>query len=168
MAEEQFVLTPAGYQNLQTQLAELLAARGRDVIDLDEVDDDTGNLEGEEAGAFYENKTNLEHVDERIGHIRFVLERAKVETEDPNPHSVDPGEEVALWDFVDRKERTFIVLDGEEAQMTYNRLQRGTVVSSNSPVGQALLGAKIGDVIEVEVPDGKARYAVRRITRPEA
>ena len=167
MAEEQFVLTPAGYQNLQNQLAELLARRGSEVTDLDEVDEDSGNLEGEEAGAFYESKTSLEHIDERIGHIRFVLERAKVETEDPNPHGVDPGEEVVLWDFIDRKERTFCVIDGEEAQMTYNRLDRGAVVSSDSPVGRALLGAKLGDVVEVEVPDGKARYAVRRITRPD-
>lgn len=167
MAEEEFVLTQAGYHNLQAQLDELMALRGREVVSLDEVDDDSGNLEGEEAGAFYESKTSLEHIDERIGHIKFVLERARVETEDPNPHGVDPGEEVVLWDFIDRKERTFCVIDGEEAQMTYNRLDRGSVVSSNSPVGQALLGAKIGDVIEVEVPDGKARYAVRRITRPE-
>lgn len=168
MAEEEFILTPAGYKNLQAQLDELMAQRGRDVVNLDEVDDDSGNLEGEEAGAFYESKTSLERVDERIGHIRFVLERARVESEDPNPHGVDPGEEVVLWDFVDRTERTYCVIDGEEAQMTYNRLDRGTVVSSNSPVGKALLGARVGDVVEVDVPDGKARYAIRRITRPEA
>ena len=168
MAEEEFILTQAGYQNLQAQLEELTAQRQRDVVNLDDVDEDTGNLEGEEAGAFFENKTSLERIDERIGHIKFVLERARVETEDPNPHGVDPGEEVVLWDFIDRKERTYIVIDGEEAQMTYNRLERGAVVSSDSPVGAALLGAKIGDVIEVEVPDGKARYAVRRISRPDA
>lgn len=167
MAEQQFTLTPSGYDNLKQQLAELEATRAETLPVYDAVDDDTGNMEGEEAGAFYELRTRLEHIDERIGHIRYVLERAHVETEDPNPHSIDPGEEVVLWDFTDLKERTFMVLDGEEAQMTYNRLERGgTVVSTESPVGKALLGAKVGDVIAVEVPDGKTRYAVRRITRP--
>jgi transcription elongation factor GreA len=168
MAEEQFTLTQSGYDNLRHQLTELEARRAQTVPVFDDVDDDTGNLEGEEAGADYELRTRLEHIDERIGHIRFVLERAVIETEDPNPHKIDPGEEVVLWDFIDEREHTFIVLDGEEAQMTYNRLERdATIVSTESPVGKALIGAKKGDVVEVEVPDGKTRYAVRRITRPE-
>lgn len=167
MAEEQFILTQAGYNDLTGQLENLKAQRAQLVPVLDEVDEDSGNLEGEEAGAFFETKTQLETLDERIGHLKFVLERAKVSTEDPNPKRVDPGEEVVVWDVVARKERTFTVLSGEEAQMTYNYSNEDKhVVSSDSPVGQLLIGSEVGDVIEVEVPDGTARYCIQRIERP--
>src|SRR5690606_13564640 len=105
---------------------------------------------------------------ERIGHLTFVLDRAQVQDKDPDPKRVDPGEEVVVWDVVARKERTFRVLSGEEAQNTYNYGNEDKrVVSSDSPVGQLLIGSAVGDVIEVEVPDGTARYCVRRISRPE-
>lgn len=168
MSDEQFILTPAGYEDLKNQLADFEARRAEVLPLYDAVDEDSGNLEGEEAGAFYDTRTRLEYIDERIGHLRYVLDRAIVSDEDPDPKRVDPGEEVVVWDVEEKKERIFTILDGEEAQMTYNRSNEDKrVVSSNSPVGQLLLGATIGDVIEVEVPDGTARYAVRRIHRPK-
>jgi len=35
--------------------------------------------------------------------------------------------------------------------------------SDDSPIGKALLGKGVGDIVEVETPDGKMRYAVRKI-----
>jgi transcription elongation GreA/GreB family factor len=47
--------------------------------------------------------------------------------------------------------------------VTYTREDGGRDVSVSSPVGQAMLGKRVGDIIEVEVPEGRARYAIRRI-----
>jgi transcription elongation GreA/GreB family factor len=55
------------------------------------------------------------------------------------------------------EEMTFRLVSGEE--VTHG--VRG--ISLDSPVGQALLNRQIGDVITVRVPDGVARYAIRRI-----
>lgn len=163
MEGEHFTLTQAGYRALQTQLDELNDLRLRAIAELGDVDDDTGNLEGEEAGAYYDAKTQVERLGERIGHIQFVLERAQVVGDDPDPTRVDPGERVTVWDFIEQRERTFDLVSSPEAELTYNRDFENRKVSMASPVGQALLGKQVGDVIEVEVPDGKTRYAIRRI-----
>ena len=163
MEGEHFTLTPAGYRDLQSQLDELNTLRQSAIADLDEVDADTGNLEGEEAGAYYDAKTRVERLGERIGHIQYVLERAQVVQDDPDPMRVDPGERVTVWDFAEQRERTFDLVSSPEAELTYNRDFENRKISMASPVGQVLLGKQVGDVIEVEVPDGKARYAILRI-----
>jgi transcription elongation factor GreA len=163
MESEHFTLTQAGYRDLQSQLDELNDLRQRAIAELDDVDEDTGNLEAEEAGAFFDAKTRVERLGERIGHIQFVLERSQVVEGDPDPTRIDPGERVTVWDFVERRERTFDLVSSPEAELTYNRDFENRKVSMASPVGQALLGKQVGDVIEVEVPDGKTRYAIRRI-----
>jgi len=38
-------------------------------------------------------------------------------------------------------------------------------ISNESPVGKSLLGSKVGDVVEVQIPDGSTRYEVLKITR---
>ncbi|HOJ49060.1 MAG TPA: GreA/GreB family elongation factor [Bacillota bacterium] len=50
-----------------------------------------------------------------------------------------------------------------EAQETYKADDGGANIALDSPVGQALLGHKVGDVVTIDVPDGKVRYAIRRI-----
>ncbi len=164
MADEQFILTPAGKQRLEEELADLQALRQRATEELDDVDEDTGNLEGEEAGAFFDAKTRLERIDERSGHIRFVLDRAVVPEDDPNPKRVDPGERVVVWDVVERSEKTYELLSSPEVHITYTDDGRRRV-SVDSPVGQAFLGRRVGDTVEIEVPDGTRRFTIRRIER---
>ena len=38
-------------------------------------------------------------------------------------------------------------------------------ISDQSPIGKALIGAKVGDVVTVEVPDGTAQFKILKITR---
>jgi transcription elongation factor GreA len=176
MAEDRFILTQTGYDRLQQELEALQQMRARETEVIDDVDEDTGNLEGEEAGAFFEAKTTLEHLDERIGHLRFVLDRADVRTEDPDSKRIDPGERVVVWDLDEKRERTFDILSSPEVRISYTVDDGGRDVSIDSPVGQALLGHEVGDIVEVDVPGGemgdvaegdgiggKARYAIRRI-----
>jgi transcription elongation factor GreA len=69
---------------------------------------------------------------------------------------VNIGDRIIVWDFQDQREREFLVVSSPEVQQTANG------VSADSPVGKALLGKRIGDIIEVEVPDGIARYSVKQ------
>jgi len=41
-------------------------------------------------------------------------------------------------------------------------------ISTDSPVGQALLGHVVGDTIDVEVPDGKVCYTIRKVEPMES
>ena len=163
MAEEQFILTPAGYAHIQAEIRALEAEQAQQRAALSDVEDERDNMEGKEAGAFFEAKTSLEHSDERIGHLRYVLERAEIRTEDADPKRLDPGERAVVWDLDGHRELTFDLLSAPEVQMSYARDDGGRGIAVDSPVGRALVGRQVGDVVRVEAPDGLMRYAIRRI-----
>lgn len=155
MAEENFYLTKEGYANLERELQILIENdRQKMAEQLKDVHEDTEY--GEEA-TFFDVVTAKERLEEKINYLRRVLARAEIIGEDRDPLRVDPGERVTVWDFETKEEVIFDLLGGPE--ITTGR--HG--VSINSPVGQALLGKKVGDVIEVEVPDGISRFAIRKI-----
>ncbi len=84
-----------------------------------------------------------------------------VTADDPHPKQIDPGERVTVWDLGAREEQVFDLVDGEEAE--YDEQS----VSTDSPVGKALLGRSIGDTVELDVPDGWVRYCVLSVERIE-
>jgi transcription elongation factor GreA len=157
MAEERFYLTKEGYATLERELQILRDEERQKLAEqLADVHEDTEY--GEEA-TFFDVVTAKERLEQRINYLRRVLGQAEIIGDDPNPMSVDPGERVTVWDFEADEETYFDLLSGAEIAAG----RRG--VSVDSPVGRALLGKQVGDVFEVEVPDGVARYAIRKIER---
>lgn len=41
-------------------------------------------------------------------------------------------------------------------------------ISDQSPIGKALIGTKVGDIISVEVPDGVAKFKVMKIEKKDS
>lgn len=156
MAEERIQLTREGYEKLQRELE---AARER----LEHATDQLSSVENSmddnipEEGAEVDIRTMQEYYVQRVRHLEFVLSRAEIIEEDPDPERVNIGDRIVVWDFQDQHEREFVVVSSPEAVHSEDG------VSVDSPVGKALLGKRIGDIIEVEVPDGVARYSVRRM-----
>ncbi len=162
MAEERFILTRAGYEALQRELKALQARRQGEMDEFADMSDYWDIDPSKEEAAYFDSRTTKEQLDERIGHLTLVLQHAQVMDDDPDPTRVDPGDRVTVWDFGENREQHFDLVGSEE--VTHGR--RG--VSTASPVGKALLGRRVGDVIEIDVPDGRTRYAIRRIERSQA
>jgi transcription elongation factor GreA len=162
---DRFVLTKSGYDHLkrQLELLEQTEIEQREQVN-DSVSDSLSNEGSADAGAEFEWRTRKNWTDEHIAHLRFILERAEI-YEDPDPSRVNTGERVTLWDFAEKAEVQFDVLSSPEVTSEADVGPGVRDVSDVSPIGQALLGKAIGDVIEVEVPDGKVRYAIRKIER---
>jgi transcription elongation factor GreA len=156
MENERFTLTRQGYDRLKSELDQLLAEQQEREAQMEDLYRDPDRNNDEEAAEF-EVRTMKEYVDERIGHLRYVLERADVMQEDLDPQRINAGDRVIVWDLQVRQEHTFNLVSGEEVGITEDG------VSVDSPVGKALLGRRSGDTIEIEVPDGWARYAIRRV-----
>jgi transcription elongation factor GreA len=158
MAEERIQLTREGYETILRELEEARArverATGR-MADMHNAPDDQNQFH--EEAAEFDIKTTQERFNERVRHLEFILSRAQIIEEDPDPARVNIGDRVVVWDFEAEQERTFEIVSSEESIQT----QQG--LSADSPVGQALLGRRIGDVVDVEVPDGTARYSIRRM-----
>jgi transcription elongation factor GreA len=158
MTEQQFVLTPAGYERLKRELEELQAREREERERLQDVVSDSDP--SVENAAYEDARMMREDIAQNILYIKQVLERAEILGEDPDPTRVDPGERVTVWDIGAQEELQFDLLGSAEVVVN-----DGKGVSIESPVGRALLGRQVGDVVEVEVPDGKARYAIRNIER---
>jgi transcription elongation factor GreA len=162
--EEKFILTQDGYDNIKQQLADL-EADDRDEVDtlasaLNEKaggDDDDADVAVE-----YDARARKEWVDKKIARLRFILERAEL-YEDPDPDKINVGERVTLWDYEARQVFQVDVVSSAEATTRVNRDAQVKDASDSSPIGKALLGKGVGDIVEVDVPDGKTRYAVRKI-----
>ena len=57
----------------------------------------------------------------------------------------------------DYREDTFIIVEQNDADVNLNQ------VSAESPIGRVLLGAKIGEIVEVNAPTGVYKYKVLEI-----
>lgn len=155
MQDERFILTRAGYETLEQELNDLVTRQTQKMAEqLADVHEDTDW--GEEA-TFFDAMVEKERLDERINHLHYVLEHAEVINGDNDPELVDPGDRVTLWDLNTDEEVIYDLIGSEE--VAHGR--HG--VSIKSPVGHALIGHRIGDVVEVQIPDGIARYTIRKI-----
>jgi transcription elongation factor GreA len=150
--ENEYIITRAGYERLERELEILLerdntemAARMADVREEGDI--------GEEP-AFFDAMKEKNQLEDRIARLRTVLARATIIDEDPDPETASPGDRVIAVDLDTDEELTFDLIGGYE--VAHGR--RG--VSIRSPVGKALLNRRIGDTIEVKVPDGKVRYKI--------
>ncbi|MDX1994396.1 MAG: GreA/GreB family elongation factor [bacterium] len=149
---EEFVFTRAGYEELRRELEELEAKAPEMQEYMRSVRDDN-EIAGMEPSMF-EAYTDLNRYNERVKHLKFVLERAAIIDEDPDPHTASPGDRVTVVDLETNEQLDFDLLGGMEVANGRHG------VSIESPVGQALLGKRKGATIEVEVPDGIARYKI--------
>ncbi len=153
--DERFPLTQAGYDQLRAELERLeqtQTAQQQDFADVNYSSDPS-----HEEAAYDEVRTVKDELSEKVGHLKLVLQYAEIIGEDSDPKRVDPGERVTVWDVATKETSQFDLLGGEE--ITHGR----EGVSLDSPVGKALQGRRIGDIVEVEVPDGRVRYAIRKI-----
>jgi transcription elongation factor GreA len=157
---EEHYLTPTGYQNLEKELRKLENVELPDIAQrLAEVRSETDS-EGEDPQLF-NILSQKNYIDERIANIKRILANATVLDEDPDPDSANAGDRVVVMDLDEKEEIVFDLLDS--AEVVHGR--RG--ISTRSPVGRALLGKKVGDKVEVNTPDGKARFKILRFEEIE-
>ncbi|MEL6309898.1 MAG: GreA/GreB family elongation factor, partial [Chloroflexota bacterium] len=113
-------------------------------------EDNVGNEEDSELNDTMEAKKRLE---ERLANLVDVLHNAEIiESNDPN--IINIGDRVVLLDMEFDEEMTLDLVDGAEV----NGERRAITV--DSPVGRAVMGREVGDIVKVKVPDGTAKYKV--------
>lgn len=97
-----------------------------------------------------------------LGRIRFkqrVLENARViDTSRLNSETVQLLSKVEITNVANGSRMTYTLASPHEADL------RESKISIKSPIGQALLGKKEGDVVEVRVPAGVMKYRIEHIS----
>ena len=142
-------LTQEAHDKLQQELAELTGPVRQEIIERISAARDEGDLK--ENGGYHAAKDEQGKVEGRIRQLEDMLRRAEVgEAEDDG--TVSPGMKVAYRfvgdDSADGVEE--LLLGAREIED--EKLQ---VVSPQSPLGSAIIGAKKGDTVGYEAPNGK-------------
>ncbi|MCA9312794.1 transcription elongation factor GreA [Candidatus Saccharibacteria bacterium] len=146
--KKEFKLTKDGVAELQSELAEL-KAKLIEVIDAIKTARDQGDLS--ENAEYHAAKEEQERVDGRISEIEHILANAEVVSRASN-NKIGIGNSVTLKGG--RKEVTYHIVDSVEADPLEAK------ISDESPIGKALIGKKLGDKVEIELPAGKTTYEI--------
>ncbi len=100
-------------------------------------------------------RDELEFLDGRISELEEVIDNAVVVNGKSGTSTVAFGTKVTL--AVDKNEIVYEIVGAWEADPLKKR------ISHESPLGQALLGKKVGDKVEIEAPAGKIVYTIVKI-----
>ncbi len=153
---EEIVLTPIGYKELADELESLrtterrdVAERIRDAITYGELTENSEYEDAKNAQAFLEGRIeDLKH----IMQIARPLEKDEIPTDHVGLGSVvTVRDEFEDWEFT--------LVTPVEADPSREK------ISDESPVGEALVGKKVGDAVTVTTPAGKTRYEIVAIRK---
>lgn len=156
--KKEILLTQEGYQKLEDELEILKTVRRREVADRIKVAISFGDIS--ENAEYDEAKNEQAQVEERIIKLESMIRRAVIIDEskiDSNVVTIGSIVKVNDMDFEEEVEYT-IVGSAEADPMNFK-------ISNESPVGSALIGKKVGDIVEVTVPSGISKFEVLEIRR---
>ena len=140
----------SSYERLVTELENLKGQRAKIVQDIKEAREQ-GDLR--ENFAYHDAKNNQGILEARIAGLEARLADAVIVEGDTNGE-VMMGVPVKVYFKDQDRTRTYTIVTEEEV----DEVDGGA--SADSPVGSALLGRKVGDVVEIEGPNGLAQIEV--------
>lgn len=152
------ILTYAGLKKLEEELEDLKVVKRKEIADKIKEAREQGDLS--ENAEYDAAKEEQGHIEARIEEIEKILKNAEVVTdEDVDLEKISVGCQVKLFDMEENDEFEFKLVGSTEADSLNDKL------SNESPIGRAIIGCKVGDVVEVESPEGLIQYKVLDIQR---
>lgn len=157
-SEKKNILTYEGLRKLEEELQDLKLNRRKDVAEKIKEAREQGDLsENAEYDAAKEEQREIEL---RIEEIDKILRNAEVVVDDDiTVDAINVGCCVKVYDEEFEEEIEFKIVGSTES----NSLKG--MISNESPVGKALIGHKVGDVVDVETHAGSVTYKVLQIKR---
>ena len=158
MADKKHILTYAGLKKYEDELQDLKVNRRREIAQKIKEAREQGDLS--ENAEYDAAKDEQRDIEARIEEIEKILKNAEVVVEDEvDFDKINVGCTVKAYDITFDEEIEFKLVGSTEANSLEGK------ISNESPVGHALIGKTIGDVVEVETQAGVMQYKVLDITR---
>jgi transcription elongation factor GreA len=110
-----------------------------------------------ENAEYHAAKEDQAHLETKIQRLAERLRRAQVVETPVDADRVHFGATVHVVDEQTGRAQTFTLVGPTEADLKSGKL------SAESPMAQALMGAKQGDVVEVAAPSGPRRWRIERL-----
>ena len=152
------LLTYQGLQKLETELQDLKVNRRKEVAQKIKEAREQGDLS--ENAEYDAAKDEQRDIETRIEEVEKILKNAEVVVEEEiDLDAIGVGCQVRILDCEYDEELEYKIVGSTEA----NSLQGK--ISNESPVGKALIGAKVGETVEVETQAGVLTYKILEIQR---
>ena len=152
------ILTYQGLQKLEEELQNLKVVRRKEVAQKIKEAREQGDLS--ENAEYDAAKDEQRDIEARVVDIEKILKNAEVVVEEEvELDKISIGCKVKILDVEENEELEYKIVGSTEANSLKGK------ISNESPVGKALLGAKIGDVVKVETHVGELEYKVLEIQR---
>lgn len=156
MAEKQFILTAEGLKKIEQKFDHLKSVRRREVAERIKQAIEFGDIS--ENSEYEDAKNEQAFIEGEIITLEKMLRNSKlIEEGDIVTDVVSIGAVVVLKDLEFGDELEYTIVGSTEADPVEFK------ISNESPVGQAILGKKVGSVVEVNVPAGILKYEVLEI-----
>lgn len=156
--EKEIVLTYEGLKAREEELEYLKTQKRKEISEKIKVALGFGDLS--ENAEYDEAKNEQAEVEMRIVKLEKMLKSAKVIDDDEiSTDVVAIGCKVKVYDMDFEEEAEYYIVGSTEANPNQNKL------SDESPVGRALIGAKVDDIVTVEAPNGEFQIKVLEINR---
>ncbi len=158
MADKQIVLTYEGLKEREQELEYLKTQKRKEISEKIKVALGFGDLS--ENAEYDEAKNEQAEVEVKIAKLEKMLKNAKIIDEDEiSTDSVTLGSRVKVFDETFDEDEVYVIVGSAEADPLENK------VSDEAPVGKALMGAKVGDVVTVEAPNGEFTLKILEISK---
>ena len=155
---KEILLTQEGYQKFEDEVEHLKSVRRREVAERIKVAISFGDIS--ENAEYDEAKNEQAQVEERIIKLENMLRKAVIIDESKiDSNIVTIGSIVKVNDMEFEEEVEYTIVGSAEADPYEGK------ISNESPVGKALLGRAKGEVVDVQVPDGVAKFEILEIRR---
>lgn len=158
MSDKEVILTVEGLKKLEDELEQLktvrrkeVAARIKQAIEFGDISENSEYEDAKNEQAFIEG--TILNLEKKLRNARVI------DANDVDVAAVSVGSTVKLKEMGSGDELDYTIVGSVEADPMKNK------ISNESPVGKALLGHSIGDIVEITVPVGVIKYKVLDITK---
>ncbi len=144
-------LTKKELEKLKERLKHLETTKRKEVADMLNHAISFGDLS--ENAAYDDARNEKVALEKEIFELKELISKVKV-IEKEKTEAVQIGSKVTIAD------------DGGEFEVEIVGMLQGKKkgeISSESPIGKAVLGKKAGDIVEIETPSGKAKYKIIKV-----
>lgn len=156
--KKEYKMSAARQQELQDELTYLKTVREKEVAELIKEARGFGDLS--ENSEYDEAKNEQGKLYSRIAELEEILQHVVIVDESNAPTNVVTiGCKVTVVDKNGKAMPAYKIVGSQEADPMHG------IISEESPFGKALLGAKEGDTVTVEAPQGAITYTVQKIER---
>ena len=152
------ILTHEGLQELETELEDLKVVKRKEVAQKVKEAREQGDLS--ENAEYDAAKDEQRDIEARIEEIETILKNVEVVGEDDiDDKKINVGCHIKIHDFEYDEDLEFSIVGSTQTNSLSGK------ISNESPLGQALIGHEIGDVVEVEMGDSISKYKILDIKK---